>query len=60
MVSFPNASEYPIGAISNFYENLQIYSKVNVIPDVNDTGNQWEKFWDSNIFVEMLFGCCLK
>jgi hypothetical protein len=62
LASFPRASEYPIGAISNCYENLQTYSKF--IPDVNDTDNQWEKFLRQEvffyIFVEMLFGCCLK
>jgi hypothetical protein len=51
LISFSHAPEYPIiGAISNFYVNWQIYSKVNVITDVNDTGKQWEKFLRQEVF----------
>ncbi len=30
--------KYTMGAISNFYENSRIYSKVSLITGVNDTG----------------------
>ena len=39
-ISVPQTSKYSIGAILNFFENSQRYSRINVNTGVNDTGNK--------------------
>ena len=42
-ISFPQASDYTIRDVSNFFENSWKYSQLKVHTGVVDTGGNWKK-----------------